>query len=88
MTVLESGKTMAVIRKPQFGVGDRGKVMLWFTVYTSETLAALQVFTPEQAVEIIEAYGVDDVSKLDGKPCWVDTSSNPGLMLWAGAWKA
>lgn len=65
-------RKMAIIRRPQFGVGDRGTVALWFTVYVTDSTAALQVFDVDGAVQIITAYGVDDVAKLDGKPCWVE----------------
>ena len=69
-------KVMAVIKNVHFGVGDRGRCALWFDTYVNESCAALQVFTPEQAVEIIEGYGVDDFQKLQGKPCWVNHENN------------
>lgn len=79
-------KTMAIIRDPHFGVGDRGTVALWFTVYVTESSAALQVFDVDEGVKIIADYGVSDVCKLDGKPCWVDTSTS-GTVRWVGAFK-
>lgn len=44
---------------------------MWFDAYVSESAAALQVLDVERAVELIQAYGVEDVAKLEGKPCWV-----------------
>jgi hypothetical protein len=76
------GETMAIIRYPKFGVGDRGTTRLRLSTYTGENTAAGQSFNPEEAAKILEAYGVDDVAKLNGKPCWVDTS-NPGIMVWS-----
>lgn len=83
---MSASDTLGIIRDPHFGVGDRGTVALWFTVYVSESGAALQVFGVEDAVAIIAAYGVRDVSDLDGKSCWVDTSS-PGMIRWVKAAK-
>ncbi|HEY1690019.1 MAG TPA: hypothetical protein VGF95_14285 [Solirubrobacteraceae bacterium] len=80
-------KTLAIIDKPVYGVGDRGRVALHFSVYVTESSAALQVFEDSAAIaEILTAYGVRDVKDLHGKPCWVDTSK-PGLIAWAGPWK-
>ncbi len=78
--------TLGIIRDPHFGVGDRGTVALWFTVYVGEASAALQVFGVEDAVAIIAAYGVGDVADLNGKPCWLDTST-PGMIRWVKAAK-
>jgi hypothetical protein len=80
------GKTMAIIRHPRFGVGDRGVVWLEFETYISEASAAHQILKVEDAVKVIEAYSVSDISLLAGKPCWVDTSK-PGLITWIGPWK-
>jgi hypothetical protein len=74
---------MAIIRRPKFGVGDRGRTWLQFETYVSESSAASQTLEVDEAAKVIEAYGVTDVSKLDGKPCWVDTS-RPGIIAWAG----
>lgn len=78
--------TLAIIRRPKYGVGDRGTVVLRLETYVTESSVALQIFNPEQAAEIIAAYGVSDVAALEGKPCWVDTSK-PGLITWDRPWK-
>lgn len=62
---------MAVIKNPQFGCDDRGGVSLRFTVYLSDSGAADQMLSPDDAVTVIKAARVSDVSKLDGKTCWV-----------------
>lgn len=77
------GKTMAIIRRPRFGVGDRGTVVLSFATYISECSAADQYLTAGEATRVIEAYGVSDVVQLDGKPCWVDRSG-PSMIRWVG----
>lgn len=81
-----SEPTLAIIKDPHFGVGDRGEVALWFSVYVTESSAALQVFDAAEGVEILKAYGVKDASDLAGKPCWVDTS-NVGMIRWVRAWR-
>lgn len=77
---------LAIIKQVHCGVGDRGYAALWFSTYITEGSAALQVFGWEEAKTIIEAYGVSDVARLEGKPCWVDTSA-AGLIRWVGAAK-
>ena len=66
-----SDKIMAVIKGVQIGVGDRGVAWLSFSVYPEESLASLQILSWEDAKVFIEAYGVSDVSKLNGKPVWI-----------------
>lgn len=78
--------TLAIIRRPKFGVGDRGTVTLTFDTYVAESSAALQVFNAEDGAKILEEYKAKDVSELEGKPCWVDTSS-AGMIRWAKAWR-
>lgn len=85
MTRFGQSDTLAIIGEPRFGVGDRGGVVLTFSVYVTESSAALQVFGAEEGAKIIEAYG-GDVETLRGKPCWVDTS-DPGLIRWVRPWK-
>lgn len=77
-------KTLGIIRQPAFGVTDRGSVALSFSVYVTESSAALQVLGVDQAVDVIRAYGVHDVRELEGKPCWVRCSAN--LIEWLGPW--
>lgn len=80
---ISDDKTMAIIKSPLLGVGDRGGVTLSFSTYVTEGSAALQIFNMTEAETIIEAYGVSDVKRLAGKACWVDTSRN-GLISWIG----
>jgi hypothetical protein len=68
---MNNGKTLAVMRDVKFGVSDRGGVCLMFSAYTEEHLCAGHFVPLKEAAEFIRAYGVDDVSKLNGKTCWV-----------------
>lgn len=63
---------LAVIRNVKFGVGDRGTVVLRFDTYVTENTAASQSLYPEDAINAIQAAGVDDVYKLNGRTCWVN----------------
>lgn len=74
---------MAIIRRPKYGVEERAGVCLRFETYVTENSAASQFLSQKDAAEVIKAYGIDDVAKLDGKPCWVDLSK-PGLIGWVG----
>lgn len=68
---------LAIIKQVKFGVGDYGKTALWFSVYITDSTAALQVFHEwENISKIVEDSGVDDINKLNGKACWVDTSTH------------
>lgn len=77
-------KTMAIIKRPKYGVEERAGVCLRFETYTTESTAASQFLNQDQAAELLRAYGVDDVAKLDGRPCWVDTSEK-GLIKYLGS---
>lgn len=63
---------LAIIKNVRCGVGDRGSAQLQFDAYTSASTAALQVIDWDEAKTVIEAYDVSDVSKLEGKPCYVN----------------
>jgi len=63
---------LAIIRNVGIGMRDCSKPVLWFTAYTDEHSASLQVFDWDTAREIIEAAGVYDAHKLEGWPCWVE----------------
>jgi hypothetical protein len=72
---------LAIIRRPKMGCSDRGSVALSFDTYISDNSAALQVLwvedndrDREKAFELLR--GVEDVSQLEGQPCWVDKSSS------------
>lgn len=74
---------MAIMRDVRFGVGDRGRCWLQFETKVANGSAAMQYLEVEQAVPVIETYGVSDVHQLNGKPCLVDTSKQ-GLITWIG----
>lgn len=67
-------KYLAIIRGVRFGVNDRGEVGLSFGTYVSEGVGAPQFLHLRWAEEVIAKYGVGDVARLEGKPCWVRVS--------------
>lgn len=71
-------RQMAIIQGVGVGLRDVGAPVLWWTVNTGDSGAALNVFDWEVAGEIIKAYGVREVHGLNGKPCWVEVGD--GLM--------
>ena len=73
---IHTEEQLAIIRNVGYGCRDIGKPCLFFDSYITETTAALQILTGEDADEFIKAYGVYDVSKLEGKPVWVDVGQN------------
>jgi len=78
--------TLAIIRRPTFGVDDRGRLALKFSTYVSEMSAADQWLLKEEYEKAFKDSGVSDVSQLEGKPCWVDTSEM-GLIKFVRMWK-
>lgn len=70
-----SEEKLAIIKEVGYGCRDAGYPILWFSAYTSECSAALQVMSGPDADKLIRDYGVYDVHDLNGKPCWV-TESN------------
>jgi hypothetical protein len=70
-------KKMAIMKGVTFGLQlDCGKVGLSFSVYLDESSAASQFISGNEALEVIKKFGVEDVSKLNGKPCWVETDGH------------
>lgn len=67
-------KLLAIIKGVRYGVNDRGEVGLSFGVYLSEEFGAPQFLHPAWAAVVVKQYGVGDVSRLEGKPCWVRVS--------------
>ena len=77
-------KVLGIIKSPGYGCRDfPGQVGLWFDVYISEHMAALQCFFGEEATKIIQDYGVYNVKDLEGKACWVD--DDKGYIRWISA---
>lgn len=62
---------MGIMRGVTFGNRDVGRPVLWFSVYTDEALASLQILEIDEAVKLIKAYDVYDIKELEGKPIWV-----------------
>lgn len=72
---------MAIIRNPRLGCSDRGVVALSFDTYITDSTAASQWLWVEsndedrqKAFDLLRT--VDDVARLDGRPCWVEVSSS------------
>lgn len=64
---------LAVIKDFNIGVGDRGVPAIWFSAYVNEVAAALQVIQGAEAIhEFIAATNLSDVTKIEGRTCWVD----------------
>ncbi len=74
---------VAIISEVGIGCRDVGTPVLWFTVHTSEALAALQVLDWTEAHKVLSQ--VREVQDLDGKPCWVEAGGNTikFLRLWS-----
>ncbi len=70
-----SGRRMAIIKCPRFGVQDRklGMVGLSIETHISEKMAAVQCLDVDETIALIKAYGVGDVDELHGQPIWVRT---------------
>jgi hypothetical protein len=64
-------RSMAIIKAPRYGLNDDGIVGLSFAAYIAEGIGAPLFLPVTHATAVIELYGVADVSRLDGKPCWV-----------------
>jgi len=62
---------LGIIKRVGYGLRDVGYPVLWFTIYTSEHCASLQVFRGEESDRVITEADVYDVKLLEGKPCWV-----------------
>ena len=73
---------MAIINEVGIGLRDTSRPILWFTVHLLDGGAALNVFTWEEAAEIIEAYGLEEVGSLNGKPCRVEAGG--GMVKYSG----
>lgn len=68
---------LAVIKNFNIGVGDRGRPAIWFDTYINEHEAALQVIEGAQAIyDLIDEAGLTDVTKIEGRVCWVATGNH------------
>jgi hypothetical protein len=76
-------RQMAVIRNVGIGSRDVGSPVLWFNSYVTESSAALQVLSWDEAYEVLKS--VYDVKELEGKPCWVDVEG--GYIKFQEMWK-
>lgn len=63
---------LAIIKRPQYGVNDRGSVSLRFTTYFSESAAADHDLYGDDAAKVFLDANVSNVDKLDGLPCYVN----------------
>ena len=64
-------KLLAVIRSPRYGLNERGNLGLTFAAYVAENEGAMQFVPASLANKVIEAYEVQSINDLNGKPCWV-----------------
>jgi len=63
---------IGIIKDVGFGCRDVGYPILFFSVYVSESVAALQILHHPYYVDFIKEYGVWDIKDLEGKPVWVE----------------
>lgn len=77
---------LAVIRNVRIGAGDRGNGALWFDTYISESEGAMQVLGKDEAWEVIAQ--VEDVQRLEGMACWVETENPHGIIKFKRLWRA
>jgi hypothetical protein len=66
---------LAIIADPGYGLRDRNKPMLWFTVRML-CGEALQAFHQPRADEILTSGDVTDVKHLAGRPCVVSRTGD------------
>jgi hypothetical protein len=78
-------KQLAIMKQVGIGMRDMHEPGLWFTAYTDEHSASLQVLSWGDAKILIEDTGVYDVKSLEGRPCWVEEQA--GFVRYVGAWK-
>lgn len=71
-------KRMAIIQQARFGLNDRrlGAIGLTLLVQLDEQTVTHHFFSPTEAVELVEAYGVHDVREMVGRPIWVTVALN------------
>lgn len=70
-------RELAIVREPGWGMRDfTSRPGLWFTVRFGEGGGALLCFFGEEAEEIMAASKAYDVSRLNGKPCFVRVDDN------------
>ena len=67
-----NGRRLAIMKDVGIGVRDVGRPVMFFSTYISESVAALQILSLEQAYALLNQAQVYDVKDLEGKPCWVE----------------
>lgn len=80
-------KRIAYIKDAKYGMGDYGKMALWFTASLDPSglgSCALQVFHDETEIAIItDTYGVVFAEELNDKTCIVEVGG--GMIKWCCA---
>lgn len=65
---------LAVIRNFKLGVGDRDVPVIMFDAFLTEGTAALQcIYGAEEIHQFIADAEVSDITKMNGRTCWVET---------------
>jgi len=78
-------KQLAIMKNVGIGMRDMHRPGLWFTAYTSENSASLQILDWKKAGKLIQETGIYDVKKFEGQPCWVEIEG--GIVRYIGPWK-
>ena len=69
-------KKLAIMKNVGYGCRDVGKPCLFFDVYVSECIAALQILFGKDADKLLTDSRTYDVKQLEGKSCWVEVEGN------------
>lgn len=64
---------LAVIKGVGAGMRDAPYPILWFNVYVSDGVAALQCIPWDEAGKLVKKEGIHEIHELEGKPCYVET---------------
>lgn len=78
-------RQLGIIKNVNVGLRDVGSPILWFDTYTEENTAALQIFSWDEAYNIIKRAGVYGLKELEGRPCWLDVDGNK--ITFESVWK-
>lgn len=76
-------KTMAIMMVVSCGKRDGG-LELRCSIHLNESRAGSRVFRGAELGALVEAFDVHHMQELNGKPCWVDVTSDPSTIKWLG----
>jgi hypothetical protein len=71
---MENGEVLGFIKGVGIGMRDTSGACLWFTAYTDEHSASLQILNWKEAKKLIEDAQVHNVNDLNRRACIIDVS--------------